>query len=135
MPRSSHSPDTPVPVPISATAFAPIAEARNDRADPAPGEMGTTPTSSARRRAAARWSSSLRWSSANARLAAVVMTGSSVDGVRPAYRREAAEPWRPRRKPRHDGLCVRCEECHIESTGNGQVVLCVLSGESTTIDP
>src|SRR4029453_6060963 len=67
-----------VPVPISATALACTADARKASAAPAPGPTGTTPTSSERRRAAARWSSSLRCSSAYARLAAVVMIGSSV---------------------------------------------------------
>src|SRR3954447_11038064 len=45
MPRSSQSPETPVPVPISTTARASIMDARNRNTAPPPLPIGATPTS------------------------------------------------------------------------------------------
>ena len=51
MPASSASPDTPVPVPISATALADTVRARKVRTAATPVLIGSTPNSSARWRA------------------------------------------------------------------------------------
>ncbi|MCY1554263.1 hypothetical protein D9M68_908260 [compost metagenome] len=58
IPRSSHTPDTPVPVPISTIERASSTAARKRSVAPVPAPIGTTPTSSARARAATRTSSS-----------------------------------------------------------------------------
>jgi hypothetical protein len=64
MPRSSQTPDTPVPVPISTTARASVTAARKRSVAPPPEPIGATPTSWARLRALTRTSSSLTNSSA-----------------------------------------------------------------------
>jgi hypothetical protein len=58
IPRSRCTPETPVPVPISTTARAPIAAASTSRVAPLPGCTGVQPSSVARARALARTSSS-----------------------------------------------------------------------------
>jgi hypothetical protein len=64
MPRSSHTPDVPQPVPISTTDLAPMAAAMKRSAAPVAEPTGAAPpTSAALRRAASRTSSSGRNSS------------------------------------------------------------------------
>ena len=58
IPPSRHRPDTPVPVPISATDLAPAAAASMLRAAPVAGETGAMPSSMPRSRASAVGSSS-----------------------------------------------------------------------------
>jgi hypothetical protein len=60
IPRSNHSPLTPVPVPTSTTARAPIVAARKHSAAPPAGATGLVPSVRARSRAAIRTSSSAR---------------------------------------------------------------------------
>ena len=69
MPRSSHSPDTPAPVPTSTTARAATVAARKRSAAPPPVPIGTQPSSRPRRRAAWSTASSARYASAYSLLA------------------------------------------------------------------
>jgi hypothetical protein len=81
MPRSNHSPLTPVPVPISTTARAPQAAANRRTAAPTPGLTAGTPISRAIPRAVRKTTSSGTYASANWNAGSVVPDGSATVAI------------------------------------------------------